>query len=82
MWKPKFALSISVKLGKIGNPKVLRGPGYLLNHTRISAKLHAKQLLTGYKYKIDESKREQRRSYSEFSYKRLQQVSLGRKSCQ
>ena len=33
LWEPKFALSISVDLGKIGNPKFPKGPGYLLNHT-------------------------------------------------
>ena len=26
-WEPKFALSISVELGKIGNPKFPRGSG-------------------------------------------------------
>ena len=33
VWEPKFALSIFVKLGKIGNPKFPRGRGYLLNNT-------------------------------------------------
>ena len=37
MWEPKYALLISVKLGKIGNLKFAKGPGYL------SAKPQAKQ---------------------------------------
>ena len=33
MWEPKFALSISVELRKIGNPKFPKGLRYLISHT-------------------------------------------------
>ena len=62
-------MNISVDLGKIGNPKFLRSLGYLLNHTPKQSE-HEKQT----KYEIDKTKSAQKRSYSEFAYKRLQQV--------
>ena len=61
MWEPKSELSISVKLGKIENPKFPRGPGYLLNHTP-SNQRHEKII------------QNKRMSYSESAYERYNKV--------
>ena len=63
MWEPKFALSISVELGKIGNAKFLRSPGYLLNHTPNNQNTKYTDEI-----KYENRKRKQRMSYSESAY--------------
>ena len=69
LWEPKFALSISVELGKIGNPKFPRGPRYLLNNTPSNQNTKYTD-----ETKYENRKRKQRMSYSESTYERYNKV--------